>query len=357
MRYIPINCLREGMKLGKNVYGSSNQLLLASGIILKEKYIEKIWNLGYSGMYIEDDISKDIEVANVISEDLRQRTVAAVKNVFMHTKDDNKDAFEKSLEQSRQLVGDIVNEIIENKTLMVNMIDLKLLNDYTFYHSVNVAVLCIVMGVALQYSYRQLYNLGMGALLHDEGKMLIPQDILNKPGKLTDDEFEIIKTHPKAGYEFLLKTAVLPSLSYTLVLQHHERFDGSGYPYGLQGQAIHKDSRLLAVADVYDALISDRPYRKALPPSEAMEFIMGGSSTLFDPEIVRVFIQKIAPYPVGTVVQLSNGERAVVLQNFESFGTRPKVRLLQDGKASGREISLKDNPDYLSVTIQGIVDL
>lgn len=356
MRYVPINCLREGMKLGKDVYGENGRLLLASGIVLKEKYIRTIRNLGYSGMYVEDDVSKDIEVAAIISEDLRQKTVSTIKNVFMHTKDDDKDCFEKSMEQCRKLLGDIVDEIIRNKTLMINMIDLKLLNDYTFYHCVNVAVMSIVMGVAMKYSYDQLYNLGLGAMLHDEGKMLIPQEILNKPGKLTAEEFEIIQTHPKAGFDFLQRNAVLPPIAYTLVLQHHEKYDGSGYPYGLKGDAINEQSRLVSVADVYDALVSDRPYRKALPPSEAMEYIMGGSSTLFDPEIVNVFVRKIAPYPVGTIVRLSNGEKGIVVQNFEGFGTRPKIRIFLNRPNAVKEINLKNNSQYLSVTISGVED-
>lgn len=353
MRYVPIGCLREGMVLGKSLYGANNELLLAQGQRIIGKYIDIIQNLGYQGIYISDSLSQDIEIINVIKDELRQKTTTTVKNVFMYANAGDRKSLDKTFEDSRVLVGEMVDEILGNNTLMVNMVDLKVFNDYTYYHSVNVAVIAVVLGIAMNYSYQALIRLGLGALLHDIGKVFVPLGVLDKDGKLTDEEFNYILQHPKNGYDYLMHNCILPSEAYSAVLQHHERFNGSGYPYGLKGSRISKNSKIIAVADVYDAMISNRPYRKALPPSEVMEYIVGGSTTLFDPSVVKSFVRKIAPYPVGTIVELTNGEKAIVTQNYENFGMRPKVRILNSHNAN-TVVSLKDDLSYLNVTIKGI---
>jgi HD-GYP domain-containing protein (c-di-GMP phosphodiesterase class II) len=356
MRYVPSNCLREDMILGKNLYGVNNMLFLSQGQKLTHKNIQAISNLGYQGIYISDNLSKDIEIINVISDELRQKTVSAVKNVFISTKTNDRNALDKSFGESKKLVDDMINDIVNNKTLMVNMVDLKMFNDYTFCHSVNVAVLSIVMGLAMDYSYNNLYKLGLGALLHDVGKVFIPKEILDKPDKLTNEEFSVIKKHPQIGYDYLVRNCVLPIDSYTVVLQHHERYNGSGYPNCLVGSKTSMNSKIIAIADVYDAMVSDRPYRKGLPPSEVMEYIVCQSSEIFDPEVVKVFYKKIALYPVGTIVELSNGEKCIVLENFESYANRPRVRIIY-GDNDFKEVNLKDDKAYLNVIIKGVSTL
>jgi HD-GYP domain-containing protein (c-di-GMP phosphodiesterase class II) len=353
MRYIPASCLREGMILGKNLYGDNNMLFLSQGQKLSIKNIKVINTLGYQGVYIADNLSKDIEIVNVISDELRQKTISAVKNVFMSTIKDDKKNLDKSFEDSKKFVSDMINDVINNKALMINMVDLKMFNDYTYSHSVNVAVLAIVMGLAMDYSYNSLYKLGLGALLHDVGKVFVSKKILDKPSNLTNEEFTIIKKHSQIGYEYLIKNCVLPSEAYTVVLQHHERYNGSGYPNGLIGSKTNINSKIIAVADVYDAMVSDRPYRKGLPPSDVMEYVVCQSAELFDPNVVKVFYKKIALYPVGTVVQLSNGEKGIILENFESYANRPRVRIIYD-ENNYKEINLKEDKAYLNVIITGI---
>lgn len=355
MRYVPISCLREKMVLAKNIIGANNELLLACDQKLTEKYINVIKKLGYQGVYIKDELSDDIEIENVIKDELRQKTVTTIKNVFIHAESGDIKSAEKSFDESRELVSDMVDEILENKQLMVNMVDLKIFNDYVFYHSVDVAVLAVVMGLAENFSYNGLYRLGMGGLLHDIGKIFISKDILDKAGKLTIDEMEIIKDHPVSGYEYLRKTCVLPDETYLSVLQHHERFDGTGYPYGVAGSRINKNSRIIAVADVYDAMVSDRPYRKALLPSDVVDYIDSTSGELFDPAVVKTFLTKIAPYPVGTTVELSNGEKGIVLENYMGFGKRPKLRIII-GNKDYKEVVLKDDEEYRNVRIVKVAD-
>ncbi len=254
------------------------------------------------------------------------------------------------------MVNDIVSEITINENATVNMMDLKVFDDYTYYHSVNVSVLSIVVGAAEGLGKSKLYELGLGALLHDIGKVFVPKEILNKSGKLTPEEFEEIKKHSLMGNWYLREKWQVPIESNVAVLSHHEKYDGSGYPYGLKSDRISRFGKIVAVADVYDALTSDRPYRPALSPSEAMEYVMGGSGTLFDPKVVEVFAKKIVPYPVGTCVTLSNGLTAIVTGNYIRCGMRPKIMIIS-GPQKGVVFDLYNDMSLLNVTITGIASI
>lgn len=354
MRFVPTNCLRAGMQLAKTIYGKNNEFLLNCGVTLNQRYIDSIKRLKYSGIYINDDISKDIEVVNVISDNLRIETMNGIKKIFMKAEHGSKQLFKEA--EIKKQVGDIIDELLSNKGMMVNMIDLKCFDNYTYSHSVNVAVLSIILGIALGLKKDTLVKLGLGALMHDIGKVFVDKKILNKPGKLTDEEFDKIKEHSKLGYEYVKEKFSLPAMSNRAIVDHHEKYDGSGYPYGKQKDEISLFGKIIAISDVYDALSSERTYRQAMNPSESMEYIMGGSGTLFDPKIVDIFIHKIAPYPVGTMVQLSNNWVGIVVENYESVCLRPTIRVIQQEENSVEpfEISLRDDSRYLNLTINGI---
>lgn len=357
MRFVPVNCIREGMICGKRLLGGAGELLLNSGAIIHTSYIERIKELGYSGIYIEDDLSKDIEIVEIINDDLRFRTVKTIKNAFI-TINNGKKISSSSIKTINTLVNDIVENIMSSKHLMVNMVDLKVFDDYTFFHSVNVGILSIVIGTALNLNKSQLHNLGLAAMLHDIGKIFAPKEILNKPGKLTKEEFEIIKAHPLKGYEYLKDMFEIPVSSYIGVLHHHERYDGVGYPSLISGEQISLFGRIITVADVYDALTSNRSYRGAILPSDAAEFIMGGSDSSFDPLIVSTFIQKIAPYPIGTCVLLSDGKIGIVVENYGDCCLRPKIKIVKHGKEEVEPyyLDLRSDRDTFHKTIVGISD-
>ena len=329
MRYVPIGSLDEGMLLARNLYGKDQSLLLGNGQPLKASYIEKIRKLGYSGVFIKDSVSDDIVIESVISDQLKNYAVIAVKDVFIASSGE-RGGYE-AIERTKEIVENLIDEILYNRNLMVNMIDLKVFDDYTFYHSVNVAVLSILMGVSMYMKHAALYSLGLGALLHDIGKIFVGKDILIKDGPLDDAEMADIQKHPSLGYEYLVNHYDIPARAYLGALHHQERYDGTGYPMGLKGERISQIGRIIAIADVYDALISDRPYRKALLPANAMEYIMGGSGTMFDPHFVSVFSSKVAAYPLGTIVLLSDGSRGIVVKNYEDCCTRPYVRIITGG--------------------------
>lgn len=357
MRFVPTFCLREGMILANNLYGKKGEFMLVNGTVLTNAYIESINKLKYNGIYISDDLSKDIEIVNVIEDHLRLETIKGIKNIFISS--ENKDMSYKKIDLLKKQVENIIDELISNKHLMVNMIDLKIFDDYTYFHSVNVAILSVVLGVALNLNRKALCELGLGALLHDIGKVFIIKELLNKPDKLTTEEFETIKSHPFLGYEYIKKEFNIPIKSYIAIMDHHEKYNGEGYPNGKALNKISLYGQIISVADVYDALVSNRPYRDALVPSEAMEYIMGGSGTLFDPELVNLFTRKVSPYPIGTCVNLSNNEIGIVLANYEDCCIRPKLRVFQrNNKAISPYIAdLKNDSTLSNVTIIGIAKI
>lgn len=355
MRFIPSFCLREGLILGKDLYNNYGGLLLKKGSEIKESYIKKIQELGFQGLYIDDDISKDLEIKNLISDELKLKSITKLQNMFINVEqgkptDDN-------IKDIGLIAKDMVDELIANRHLMVSMIDIKSFDDYTFYHSVNVAVLSIIMGISLNLNRKDLYKLGMGALLHDVGKVFISKDLLNKNDKLTNEEFEIVKAHSVNGYKYIRSNFDVTVTSYIAILDHHERYDGTGYPNNKVGKNISLFGRIIAIADVYDALTSDRPYRKSLLPSNVIEYIMGGSDTHFDFDLVNIFIKKVAAYPIGTCVKLNNGLIGIVVENFSDASTRPKIRLLNDNNKGSSYINLRDNFKANNLTIVDIVHI
>lgn len=355
MRFVPTSCLREGMILGDNLYNNFGELMLSGGIALNEDYLKSIQRLKYNGIYIDDDISKDIPILNLISESVKAQTVKGIKDIFIHS-DNGRVPKKNFIDNAKKQMEDIVNQIFEHKNLMVNIIDMKVFDDYTYYHSVNVAVLSIVIGVALEMDKEELCNLGFAGLLHDIGKVFVNKDVLNKASPLTVDEFEEMKKHSLLGCEHIKKGYGLSTTAYMGILDHHEKYEGGGYPNNIKGERISKFGRIIAVADVYDALTSDRPYRKALLPAEAMEYIMASNMTLFDPKIVEVFAKKIAPYSIGTCVKLSCGKTGIVLENFEELCMRPRIRIYKEGdqEVEPYEINLADH-NHLNITVVEVI--
>jgi len=326
MRIIPPSLLEPGMAVGKNIYGRKNELLLTRGHILSRREIERLVGLHFQAVFIREGEDDEPECEEPIGGELKNSAVCAVRELFCQMEDEmvlNGETVKKAM----CLVQEMVDEIILDKNASITMNTLRLFDDYTYYHSVNVAIVSIILGVAMNLSRQSLYKLGLGALLHDMGKIFVEKEILDKNGRLSDEEFEKVKVHCLKGHEYLKKEYEIPSECCMIVLTHHEKYDGSGYPFGLADKKIPSFGKITAIADVFDALTSDRPYRKALPPSEAVEYILGGSGTHFDPSVVEAFLQKISVYPIGTAVILSNGQTGTVVGNTPRYPTRPKVKV------------------------------
>lgn len=362
MRLIPINSVKEGSELGKTIYDSDGRVLLAKGIELSSNLVKRIKDNGVMSVYINDEYSTN-EIEDIIKPELRQKAKKIVKDSFnklYQVSESNtmspqiaKKMSSQYLENINSIVSMIVDEIYSQKDLLIKMVDIKTLDVYTFEHSVNVAILSLIIGIELKFSKDKLYHLATGAILHDLGKTYIPREILLKSGKLTDDEFTVVKHHAYKGYEYLKENMNMSSISRVVVLQHHERVDGTGYPNGLTGNEINECAKIVAIADVYDALTSDRPYRPAKSPNEALEFLMGASGTYFDYEAVKAFIRRVVPYPEGTMVKLSNGQVGIIEEINPRFTLRPKVRVINDNGKLVKD-KLIDLFEEKSITILGV---
>ncbi|MDL2289639.1 HD-GYP domain-containing protein [Clostridia bacterium OttesenSCG-928-F22] len=313
--------------------------------------------MGYQGIYVDDNISKDIQIVTMISDELKYRAKKEIGSLFVSVETNSSQKIAKSIETLEDVVSNIVDDIFRKRNIMVNVVDIRAYDDYTLSHSINVSVLSIIIGTVLGMSRSTLNELAMSALVHDIGKIFINKKLVSKADKLTFDEFEELKKHSHLGYDYLLPNALFSEDVKQGVLMHHEKFDGTGYPHGAKGEEIPLFARIISVADVYDALTSDRPYRRALLPSDAMEYIMSGYGTMFDPAIVNTFIRKVAPYPIGTCVRLNNGVTGIVVKNYENFFLRPKVKIIEDGKPTPKMIDLAHDVSALNITIQEVIDI
>jgi putative nucleotidyltransferase with HDIG domain len=235
-------------------------------------------------------------------------------------------------EKVEGVVGKVTDSILRNRDALVSLTRIKQKDNYTFQHSVSVCVLLISFCRELGYDRATIEDAGIGGMLHDVGKMRVPDEILNKPGALTAEEFEIMKSHAALAPDILRQTPGISHLAIDIAEHHHERYDGTGYPHGLKGEEISVFSQLAAIADVYDAMTSVRVYKKAMDPGEVLKKIYELQSSHFRGELALSFIRMIGIYPVGTLVGLKSGHLAVVVEQHKEDLLRPQVRILMNMK-------------------------
>ncbi|MEG1741871.1 MAG: HD-GYP domain-containing protein [Acetivibrio sp.] len=331
MRYVSMEKVEPGMVLGKSVYDEADRVLLGAANILTRDFIDKLEIRGFQGLYIDDEISKGINIEETISVELRNRGAKSVK--------------ECNIDVSLDVAKSIVDQMISSKSISLDLIDLRTFDDYTYRHSVNVAVLCTVIGIGMNLNQKELVELCAAAIFHDLGKLQVPDEILNKPARLTTEEYEIIKEHPRLSYDIIKGRWDISARTKVGVLHHHENEDGSGYPDGLVSNQIYLYAKIIHVADVYDALTSKRPYKKPYALSDAAEYLMTGYGVLFDEKVVEAFLKYVPIYPKGMEVVLSDGREGIIAENTTNT-LRPKVRLLD-----GTEIDLNDGVSYRNITL------
>lgn len=317
MRYISIDSARPGMMVGKSIYNEKGSVLVNYRVKLTDKLITRMKEKGLPGLYIEDALSEDIKVEDLISDELGIRATTALKKL--------------DIDAALDVASDLTEELTLNGDINVNLVSLRTSSDYTYKHSLNVAVLSVLTGIGIGLKKSMLKELAASALLHDIGKVNIPIEILEKPGPLTEEEYEKIKEHSELGYLKLKGNVNLTSKTKMGVYMHHENINGSGYPLGLKEDQIYMFAKIIHIADVYDAITNERPYKKAQLPQEAIEFLMSNSGNMFQPEYVKAFITYIPVYPKGRNVELSDGEIAVVVENRQMNTLYPIVRRLSDG--------------------------
>ena len=327
------NQLKTGMVTAQSIFNEKGAAFLVRGTPLTDRYIYRLRQLSVPELHVTS-LSSNFQLQpppDIINEHTRVQAVENVAETFrqaeMHGQF-NMDLIERCADL-------LVRDIMSKKKNLVQLTDIRLHDSYTFSHSVNVAVLSAMLGNLCGYSKSKLQVITLGGLLHDIGKLAVPTFILNKPGALTADEFKIIRYHPSEGRR-LLKEVKLPiaSILAIIAVQHHEHIDGSGYPHHIRGKSIHPYSRITAIADVYDALTSVRPYKKAYKPNVVYQMMMHNSPGHFDMDRLRLFFENVAIYPVGTVMKTNLGY-AIVKKVIFGHTLAPVVIVFAD-KNSGR---------------------
>ena len=329
MRYIPTSRLKPGMALGQDIYDGAGRLLLAKHLLLTSEYISNLEFLGYPGIYIDDEFTCGIEIQQVLTPQVRCQALKLIHELFDFDTDDSELPVDEV--KLRMTVKNVVEDILKNGDVMFNIMDIRNYDEYIYYHSVNVGVLSIMVG----------------AILHDLGKKFLPEEIANGKWPLTGKEREAWKSHPKLGAEYLKTSYHFPAMVYSGILMHHEWFNGEGYPLEKSGRDIPLYARIIKVTDSYDAMISKRPGREQLSPADAIEYMMAMAGAEFDPQLVNIFLRRMAVYPIGCEVELSNGQRGIVAKNFRDFSLRPLVQIVETGEM----LNLRDDPEGRSVTI------
>lgn len=321
-------------------FDSRGILLLTKGQEIIESIRERLERRDVYVLQNHRDLTPSSKCVKAFPKDIYIKLVGSLWSIYHESKLIGVEQIEKTV----ALVETILKELqAPNVYLDIDVVrlDLEKFKQYDygmFVHVLNVALLSAITGLQLGYKDKRLKYLTLGALLHDLGKLKVPREILNKPGSLTDEEFSSIKKHPLIGEEMLQSIRLIASVMAT-VKEHHERWNGKGYPYGLKENEIHMDAQIVAVADVYEALTADRPYRKGFPPYHALEMILAWSGKDFNPKVVQAFRESLILYPENAKITLNTGEIGVVIAVPTQMPTRPLLRLLFDreGRYLNRE--------------------
>lgn len=350
MRVVALQDGLVGERLAMPVHGDGGRLMLAQGMKLTPALITTLRKRGYTRVVLEDGLTKDVEIDESIQEETRQMTISvmdtATKNILRGTQGD--------LRPIKEAIDCIIDDLRQNPGACVGLYSLCSYDEETYTHSINVCILSVSAAGVLGWPISDIKNLGVGALLHDVGKVLIPKHIINKPTLLSDEEYSLVKTHAMKGFELLQSCYGVGAVVAHAALDHHERLDGSGYPRQVKGEDISELGRMTAVADVYEAMTADRPQRKAVLPETVQAFLMEKRGTLFDGDMVEAMFKRIALYPTGTILSLWGGYVAVVVKQDQRANHRPIVRIVSGpGIRRATDAALYEHPE---MTVNLILD-
>ena len=331
MRIIQTAYLPSGAILGKSIVDMQGRTLLYKGVQITDWHIKRLQKYNIPYVYIDDLESRHIIPEDIIPDKLRREAIVTIKDTFEHMKDEIHQSKSMVIENAALTMSKLVNQLTDelkgHQDLFHIISDIYTFDNYVFNHSLNVALYSLAIGLELKLKPDVLKTLGLGSILHDVGKMAVPEEILFKPGKLLEEEFKIIKRHSEEGFHILRQVHNLSLLVAHCAYQHHERLDGSGYPRGLKNNEILYMAKIIAVADVFDAVTSNRVYRDAMLPSEALELLYAGAGTKFDMEIVDAFKRSVAIYPVGITVELNDGRKGIVARQNLGYSDRPVIEV------------------------------
>ncbi|MBN2897680.1 MAG: HD-GYP domain-containing protein [Clostridia bacterium] len=338
MRGKPTKEVQPGEVLGRTIFRDDGTVLVTKGTTLSQTMLKRLIQEDILIVYIEDELSEGIEPTNVISDQQLLRGAVEMSKVFKEVKNsmrftaDQKDSRLRyvydslHIESLGQFLDEIEKDLFENRDALYQVFNMFSADMYTYKHSVDVAVLAMLIGKELGYSMKDIKMLGFGGLLHDIGKSQIPVEVLNKKDKLTEEEWQLLQKHPEMGYELIKDVISLNGHIKQMVRYHHERNDGSGYPFALMDSELTEFIKIIVVADIFNAIASSRVYREAMTPEKIMEYIHQETVYRLDYKVVNTLLKVVHVYPEGIIVQLSDGRQGIVVESRKGAPTRPLLR-------------------------------
>lgn len=348
MRRISARYAHSGMVLGQPVYDARGKMLFETGTKLEEDHVKTLNIYGVGEVLLDDPRVADIDVRPMIAPELEAQATHALRQLEQETRA-NREIPPMLLEEMKRPIFAMSKSFFPDVIGEPNAAGCLSLPEYHYIQPTKVAAMTMVIGKTLGYSMMKLAPLGLASQLKNIGYVLLPDGILDKPGSLTTEEFSEVRKHPEYSAKLLKDTGRVGDEVIEAVLQHHERWDGSGYPAGLKGKDISMFARLIAIADSYYALVSRRPHRREMLPHEAIEFIMAFAGDLFDPDLSQIFARQVPIYPSGVTVKLNTKEVGIVSSANLGHVGRPKIRIIYDEDSvpvkTPYDIDLRD-PDH-----------
>ncbi|MBB6453453.1 putative nucleotidyltransferase with HDIG domain [Salirhabdus euzebyi] len=358
MKIVPLEALKPGDKLARPLFSTSGQFLLHQETILTNQLLDRLMKYEIEHAYITKDISINLDSKTFIEKDHKNKVVQYIREsfhtIYNHPINGNTFIVEQAAEGLKQVVGDMNKLVKQNNDIVSLLSDVFVFDDSIFTHSLNVTIYTLTIARELPFTKQELEELGLGALLHDIGKLKIPKEILLKPDRLSKEEYEIVKHHTVYGYDMIKLIPNIPQSVLRCVKEHHERLNGTGYPEGLSSDKLHIFSKIIGVADTFDAMTTERVYQDKRLPHEALEILYTGSGTLFEQKYIELFRQNVAVYPNGMKIVLNDGRKGIVIKQNNEVSDRPILTILEEQGKAVKETYEIDLSKHLNLVVQKI---
>ncbi len=328
MRIISLDSVQGNELLAKDIINSHDILLMTAGSIVKLEYINRLKDLGVQYIYVEDEIAKGVNLTSSMELHIKEQCQDAVRDILLKYSYKN----DADLQAIKKVADEIIRDVMSEPRILYNLSSIREKSESTYSHSLNVCALSVILGFGLKLSKNKIRDIAIGALLHDIGFTYIPLDYVNRTiDECSEKEQKEIKKHTIYGYSAVEKMSWLSQTSKDIIISHHERLDGSGYPFRIKEDRIKIGAKITGVCDVFDSMVYGNLTKK-IKVHEAIDYIVSQAGVLFDIRIVRIFVKSVAAYPTGSLVTTNEDEMGIVLRQNPQCPTRPVIRIIKDKK-------------------------